>query len=1235
LNQYEDKNRNATNYTYDNSGNYLTRESSQGITKNYTYDVYGNRSSYTDPLSTNFTYEYDTQENLRKQTNPVGNKVYEYDLENHRTAETDELGHRTNYAYDTDTGASLLRSEKVGDGGVTLTTVREYDWFGNISKEVDPKGNQTRYFYNGANRLATKTEPFNSIEYEYDSSGNLISETNPLGQRTLYFYDARRNPTELRRYLEGDNYVSNKKEYDGLNRVVKEIDGNNNQTLYVYDLANRVTQKTDALAVTTSYSYDNNGNKTLETNPRGNATTFIYDSLNRLTRITNAQNKQTVNSYDANGNLISIVDRRNADGTANLHVTSFTFDSLNRKTEETNSLGQKNIFTYDADSNLRTKTDRENRTWNYSYDEFNRLVSETDPSANATFYVYDLNGNKTAVTYPDATQTNFEYDAANRLTKTTDQLGKMRTYTYDAVGNKLSESDKRGIATSYTYDKLNRLASETNPQNTVTAYAYDGNSNRLTENVAGKTTTYAYDALNRKTQITYPGGKTESSQYDANGNLWRALDGDALVTQFTYDSLDRPTLKALPDGTSVSYSYDNWNNVLNITESSGTSDFGYDNQNRQTRADKTITGLAGKTFATQRTYKNDGQPASLTDAAGIVINYNYNSRGLLESVTRGATTLASYTYNSLGKPATLTYGNGTKTTYDYDSLNRPQDFAITDPANAQLFKQAYSYDEESNRTQLIENDTRTINYTYDNLEQLTGVKYAELGGATDTLTYTYDKWGNRLTARSPFGNTNYSYAADSNELANYTANGRLIAAATYNSNGGLTQETVTRGGKQIRTTTYNWDSQKRLAGITYARNNWFAFLPALANNTLNFSYDYAGNRIKKTANGESTYYLNDGLTVLNEISGDGTISKSIIKGLEQIAEISADGTTTYTHQDILSSTVLLTNQAGAVVAEYEYDVFGDVIGKDEGTATSEKTSYLFTGQEFDPESDLFYYNARYYNPALGRFISRDVVLGKDGDVLSRNLFIYVKNNPLKYTDPTGNEEADVTQDFLERLESGAKKDYGGSGNWIPRIFITYAFLKEQINGILSQLPSSDMDKIPAAVLEEAEGKPVTFKNFGQAAVGPTLNPKAYYPSAASGWLSEERMQEISGGNKILYTEYFLTEPYGYKGLSEVKIGSNDYRYDNPCNVLFGYAGAAAGFSEPTLKVFAGLANKNDYMKAHQNQCYVYPFGWDSSYYDDPFDQQGIQVGIDLWNKYKLDVDSKKLDEMLSTISIKK
>ena len=96
------------------------------------------------------------------------------------------------------------------------------------------------------------------------------------------------------------------------------------------------------------------------------------------------------------------------------------------------------------------------------------------------------------------------------------------------------------------------------------------------------------------------------------------------------------------------------------------------------------------------------------------------------------------------------------------------------------------------------------------------------------------------------------------------------------------------------------------------------------------------------------------------------------------------------------------------------------------TDDTQNTKYLYTGQEFDQESELYYYNARYYNPLIGRFISLDPILGRDGDVLSRNGYIYVKNNPLKYVDPSGETTKEIQamlaaqqKQFLEQAQQSS------------------------------------------------------------------------------------------------------------------------------------------------------------------------------------------------------------------------
>jgi RHS repeat-associated protein len=97
----------------------------------------------------------------------------------------------------------------------------------------------------------------------------------------------------------------------------------------------------------------------------------------------------------------------------------------------------------------------------------------------------------------------------------------------------------------------------------------------------------------------------------------------------------------------------------------------------------------------------------------------------------------------------------------------------------------------------------------------------------------------------------------------------------------------------------------------------------------------------------------------------------------------------YRHLDGLGSLVKTVNASGVIISSVDYDAFGNG-----GTVTG----YGFTGREFDPETGLLYYRARYYDPKIGRFVSEDPI-GFDGDQI--NLFPYVANNPVNLNDPSG------------------------------------------------------------------------------------------------------------------------------------------------------------------------------------------------------------------------------------------
>ena len=1032
IKKYINKLDQTIDYIYDGTGNYIAKESAvvvqadnitQIIAKNYGYDAYGHKISYTDPRDLVYTYGYDYRGNLRQETNPIGgSKYYSYDKEDHRISETNELGRVVNYTFAADINASLLKIEKLGDGG-PIVYERQYDWLGDLVKEIDPLGMSTALGYDSANRVSSKIDPIKTVNYEYYGNGKLKKETNTGGARADYFYDARGNNTEVRRYYDASNYIANKFEYDGFSRRVKEIDGKNYAATYDYDLMDRVAQTTDPIGNITQYFYDANGNKTGEITPLafadaglknnfGHSNTYVYDGVNRAIKKINADDKYILYFYDAGGNLISSIDRQNSDGTQNSHVNSYQYDSLNRRIKATDGLNGFTSSTYDAVGNMLSKTDQMGRTWNYTYDPFNRLTDEYDPANNNIHYTYDKAGNKKSVTDLQDKTTQFQYDSLNRLIKAIDPLDNYEEYSYDLLNNKTSAKDKNGNSTVYVYDKLSRLASETNPQNTVISYTYDANSNRLTENIAGKTTSYEYDELNRSKKRIEPGNKVFTFGYDANSNKVSEVNANSETISYVYDKLDRLAKKTLPEGV-VSYGYDQWDNLTSLSDLSGAANYTYDVLNRNINEARTINGLFGS-FNVAREYFADSAQKSITDAANKKVNYNYNNRGLIDSVAYSASNLAVYTYTSFGKPLTVTYGNGVITTYTYDELQRPKSVETKLGSNV-LFKQEYSYDKDSNRTQMVEYKlingkmaASTVNYAYDSINQVTNADYAHLPANRD-LTYNYDAWGNRTNYHNAFGTSTYTYTANTNEIVGLSLNNRLNIAYSTDNNGNITKEIYNLLGKNTKTINYDWNSENKLNSITYQ-------IPNQTNNVLSFAYDDFGNRVKKSVNGGNSYYLNNGLTVLNELDATGAVTKTIVNGLNQIAEIDKDNNILYVNQDILGSAALLTNNTGVIVHQYSYDPFGNLAS--ELGEEDKDTKYLYTNQEFDPESDLYYYNARYYNPLLGRFLSKDPIIHRADGVLGFNEYIYVKNNPLRYVDPSGRVNWDLLWEGTKQTVMG-------------------------------------------------------------------------------------------------------------------------------------------------------------------------------------------------------------------------
>jgi RHS repeat-associated protein len=173
--------------------------------------------------------------------------------------------------------------------------------------------------------------------------------------------------------------------------------------------------------------------------------------------------------------------------------------------------------------------------------------------------------------------------------------------------------------------------------------------------------------------------------------------------------------------------------------------------------------------------------------------------------------------------------------------------------------------------------------------------------------------------------------------------------------------------------------------------------------------DYLGRRVSRTIYGAPNItikYAYDGDRIIAEYDGSGTLLRKFVygPGIDEpicLIEVAESNAVYYYHFDGLGSVVALSDVNSVLVERYTYDVFGRPTIRDaNGTELAESAlanPYLFTGRAYDAETGLYYYRARYYDYATGRFLQPDPTGYTDG----LNLYAYVGNNPFGFVDPSG------------------------------------------------------------------------------------------------------------------------------------------------------------------------------------------------------------------------------------------
>jgi RHS repeat-associated protein len=954
---------------------------------------------------------------------------------------TGSLLRTTNYAYlhqSNQTYANLNIVDRVtqktildGGGNQLAQTTYEYDNYKhtgqpmvasgavqhdtNFSTTYTTRGNVTAVsqWRNTDGALLTTT-------HQYDDAGNIISTIDPLKNKTLFdFTDSWSNVTCV---PSGQGKAYATKITNALNQITSKT---------YNSCTASVASTTDSNTRTTSFSYDLLDRVTLASYPDGGSTSHCYTDIGGTT-------------CSQSGPPYSVVTTKVISSTLN-ETSTEVFDGLGRLSQTqlnsdpsgadftliTYDLNGRKYQVYNPTRCLPITTNCGETTWGFTttnYDALDRITSVVEQDGSSVTTAYDqANTNSTGVC---STVTD---EAGNSRQSCEDGLGRMTgvfedpgssphlnyetDYTYNALDN-LTNVNQKGSNVSnartraFSFDSLSELTSAQNPESGTIGYTYDADGNVITKTApspnqsSGGTksvvTTYAYDQLNRLTSKKYVDGDTSNPAtapvtYGYDGVAPSGCTPPSVVTP--YDS----GIPVTPTNTIGRRSA--------MCDGSGTTAWIYDSMGRPTIEERTLNGVTknvGYVYTLDGSEKYIWYPSD--DRIAIDISTAGRVLGVEDQVTNDVFDNASYTPGGLLSSMdqftrTSSYSVGFGTNYFYNQrLQRAGEYAGTGGTNSTiLYKRCYDYHVmgglslrlggsgitctftgttpgDNGNVYELQNqldDTRSQNFTYDSLNRMAT---AYTNGTNWGQSFTIDSWSNLTSVSSVSGKTPvgaFTATASTKNQLSCTAG----CSSSYDAAGNM----LTDGNGAI-----TYDAENRIltaGGVTY-------------------TYDGDGKRVEKS-NG-TLYWTGVGSEALSESDLSGNINEEYIffNGM-RVSRIDRPSNTVHSFLvDHLGSSRMIVVASGTNTLTVEQDIDYTPYGVPaSGTAAD---PHQFQGKEYDSESGLNNFGARYDAATLGRFMTPDwagkpttVPYAKFGDPQTLNLYSFVENGPINRIDPDG------------------------------------------------------------------------------------------------------------------------------------------------------------------------------------------------------------------------------------------
>lgn len=908
-----------------------------GYSTVYEYDDWGNVISVKDALGRITYTTYDENHHVESKTDAKGNTTYyDYSADGDLISVTDSLGRTMSCSYTPDGFMTSVTQCDLDILGMS------YDQHGNILNATDSLGNAEAFEYFSDGNLKSVTDSIGLLyNCVYDDSGRVKQMTNSEGLVIAFRYNEQDLISERTVTTNGKSLTTSY-EYDLYGNVTKKTYPDRTYEIYTYDAVGNMTSSIDYLNRKTEYSYDIYGNCTQITYPDNTTESFEYDAENQLIHAEDRLGNGVDFKYDGVGNL---VEKKYSTGA----IIAYEYDANNQPIYVTNSLGGVTSYKYDAIGRNTEVKDPFGNTTTYDYSDLGLISSVTDANGNPYSFEYDDVGNRTKVTYPDGTSNTWSYDVRGRLKTCTDAENNTTSYDYESMDRLIKVTDPSGASWNYEYDKLGNLAKVTDSLDNETEYSYDEYGRLVkTTNAKGNESTVSYNTAGQVISSTDFGGNETFYSYDELGRVSSVEDGEGTTT-YEYNGKGQLIRVESPNG-DVSYSYNQQGYLASKTDERGKTVYYY--------------------------YDESGYLTDVSCSEGSV-TYSYDKAGRLASVTDANGNTTSYSYDEVGNLKGTAYPNGITTTYEYNDNNLLVGQVSKNAAGTVIASYEYTLGENGERL-ICQELNRKVTYTYDDLQRLTS-ETIESNGTTSVTTYFYDSNSNRTCMNKDGVVTNYTY----NELNQLVQAGTVVY--TYDDAGNLVAQSD--NGMLIASYEYN------------SRNQMVKAVVNTVNGTITetYTYNYLGDRISKTSNGVTTYYILDyssGLSQNLVIEKDG-ISTFYARGFELISgECESD--TYYFMYDGGNSVRGITDASGKISDEYIFDAFGNKI---EHKGDSDN-AYGFQGEQQD-ETGLYYLRARYMDPSTGTFTSMDTYGGSVSDSMSLHKYLFANSNPVKYSDPTG------------------------------------------------------------------------------------------------------------------------------------------------------------------------------------------------------------------------------------------